>query len=60
MGFVEDIDDNGNGGCLGFAVFPWIIGGDFNEILMHGEKDGGNCRPQNQIDQYPERSFEQI
>jgi hypothetical protein len=26
---------------------PWVLIGDFNEILYSNEKEGGNARPQN-------------
>lgn len=31
---------------------PWLICGDFNEILNEEEQDGGATRPYNQIRQF--------
>lgn len=31
---------------------PWLLCGEFNEIVSKEEKRGGNLRPKNQLDQY--------
>lgn len=31
---------------------PWLVRGDFNEIVGHHEKLGGNQRPESQLDAF--------
>ncbi|XP_075665689.1 uncharacterized protein LOC142635419 [Castanea sativa] len=38
-------------GCLNL---PWVVMGDFNEIMFAGEKLGGNPRPEGQMHQFRE------
>jgi hypothetical protein len=33
-------------------TLPWLIIGDFNEILFSHEKEGGNARPQGCMDAF--------
>lgn len=34
------------------ATTPWMIIGDFNEILVASEKEGGNIRPQQMMQSF--------
>ena len=37
---------------------PWLMVGDFNEILSNNEKEGGNIRPQRCMQQFRDCLFD--
>jgi hypothetical protein len=50
MGKIQELNQNN--------TLPWLIIGDFNEILFSHEKEGGNVRPQGFMDAFRDTLME--